>query len=278
MVIGVMPFLIYTPAYAHVKDSTSAASKWFDDYRKPVGFTYGLSATVNANYLWRGLYAGGLSFQPDANVGYGGLYADMWWSLGATDWVFRKFQPEVDVTIGFARWGLDVYVLYIHNFDCNFFDFRNYPSGGSCAGNRLEIDVKYTLSSKIPLTITWATRVAASDGYTNAAGDTIRAYSSYAEISYTHHLPYEMSISAAVGLTPWKSLYTGYQRDFAVCNVSVGLRKDWSLSEHCGLMLRGLLVINPSALAADQSTAQWKPASPGAQSVNANIGVGVYWK
>ncbi len=243
-----------------------------------MGFTYGLSANLQANYLWRGLYAGGLSFQPDANVGYGGLYADMWWSIGATDWTFKTFQPEVDLTIGFARWGLNVYVLYIHNFDCGFFDFRNYPSGGSCAGNRLELDFKYTLSSKIPLTVTWATRVAASDGYVNTSGDTIRAYSSYAEISYTQHLPFDLSVSAAVGITPWRSMYTHYQGGFAVCNVSLDLRKDWSLGKHCGMMIHGMVALHPSALAADHSTAKWQPGNSGLQSVNANIGMGVYWR
>jgi rubredoxin len=29
-----MPFLVYTPAQAHERDSVSGGSKWFDDYRK----------------------------------------------------------------------------------------------------------------------------------------------------------------------------------------------------------------------------------------------------
>ena len=41
-------------------------------------------------------------------------------------------------------------------------------------------------------------------------------------------------------------------------------------------MLQGQLGINPSALAADKTTAQWKPKDPGSQAVNANIAFGVY--
>lgn len=265
--IGVLSFLFIAPARAE-------ESKWLDDYHAKVGLTYNAQATVQTAYLWRGLYAGGFNMQASANVGYGGLYLDMWWNVGTTDWSFTKFQPEVDFSLGFARWGLNIYVLYIHNFNCGFFDFHNYAG----KGNRLELNARYTVSSKLPLSILWATRLSAADGYVNAAGDTVFAYSSYLELSYTHHFPYDISLYGAIGMTPWRSCYTNYQRNFAVNNISISLAKTWSLSEHCGLKLSGILSINPSALADDLSTAQWHPLSPGRQSVNANIGVGVYLK
>ena len=196
----------------------------------------------------------------------------MWWNIGVTEWSFKTFEPEVDVSLGFARWGLDVFVLYVHNFNCGFFDFNNYPD----KGNRFEINARYTVSSKLPISVLWATRVAASDGYLNAAGDTVRAYSSYAEISYTQKLPYDLSLYGAVGFSPWKSIYSYYQRDFVVNNVELRLRKDWTVSERCGLMLQGQVVLNPSAIAADKSSVQWKPLYPFYQSVNANISFGVY--
>ena len=273
--IGVIPFLNCAHASASTDTcATTGASRWLDDYKAHVGLTYGASATLNTNYLWRGLYVGGLNLQPEANVGYGGLYVSMWWSIGATNWAFARFQPEVDVTIGFARWGLNVSITEIHNFNCGFFDYTNYPGGG----NGLELGLRYTVSSKLPLSFFWATRVAAADGYMGTAGDTIRAYSTYIELSYTHHFPYGIDLGGAVGVTPWRSLYTGYQRDFAVQNIALRLSKDWSLSAHCGLKLQGLLGLNPSAIAADKSSAEWHPAAPENQSINANIGVCVYLK
>ena len=275
--VGTLPFL-FSRAYADespvAQETAQVENRWLDDYSQPVGFTYGAQAVLNANYLWRGLYAGGLSFQPSASVGYGGLYAFLWWSVGTTDWNFRAFQPEMDFEIGFARWGLDVFVLYIHNFDCGFFDFSNYAG----KGNRLEIDVRYTISSKLPLSFLWATRIGAADGYIDAAGELKQAYSSYAEISYTQRFAYDISLYGAVGITPWRSCYTHYMMGFAVPNIELRLRKDWSLSTHCGLMLQGTLAVNPSGLAADLSSAEWHPGNPGAQTVNANIGVGVYLK
>lgn len=263
--IGALPFLFIS--HAHARES-----RWLDDYKAPIGLTYGAKATLQTAYLWRGLYCGGANIQASANVGYGGLYADVWWNIGVTDWSFRTFEPEVDVTIGFARWGLDVSLLYVHCFDRKYFDFTNHPDGG----NSLEVHASYTVSSKLPLRFLWATRVAASDGYVNMAGDTVRAWSSYAELSYEHHFAYGLSLYGALGITPWRSRYTHFQRGFAFQLVEIRLRKDWILSPHCGMMLQGQLCLNPSAIAADRSSVEWHPKDPFNQSINANIGVGVY--
>ena len=264
--VGALPFLCYA--------EDGNRNRYLDDYSKPVGFTYGANATLNTMYLWRGIYAGGLNIQGGANVGYGGLYADLWWNIGTTDWSFTRFQPEMDITLGFARWGLDVNVLFVHNFNCPFFDFGNRPQGG----NALELRLQYTVSSKLPLTFLWSTRVAGSDWYLSATGDTTRAYSTYVELSYMQPLPFGLSAGGAVGITPWKSFYTEYQGAFAVQNVEVRVRKDWSLSERCGLKLLGALSINPTALANDRTTAQWHPTHPSKQSINVNLAVGVYLK
>ena len=241
--VGALPFVFNTQAYAgeetRVESQESIVEGFWDEYKRPVGFTYGAQARIQTTYLWRGIYAGGANVQGSANVGYGGLYADMWWNIGVTDWGFKTFQPEVDLTIGFRRWGLDIYLLYIHNFKHGFFDLGYYDSGR----NALELGVRWTVSNKLPLSILWATRFTNADSYV-MAGDTIHAYSSYAEISYTHNFAYGLSLYGA----------------------------------RCGLMLQGQLGINPSALAADNTTAQWKPKDPGSQAVNANIAFGVYLK
>ena len=274
--IGALPIVYNVSAHAGeaVSHQPSAVSYLWDDYKKPVGLTYSAQAKIQTAYLWRGLYAGSANVQGDVSVGYGGLYADMWWNIGVTDWTFSTFEPEVDLSIGFERWGVNIFLLYIHNFDCRFFDFTNYPD----KGNRVELDVRYTLSPKVPLTLVWATRLAGADGYMNDAGDTIRAYSSYAEINYTQALPLGFSLYGAIGITPWRSCYTFYQRHFAVQNVELRLRKDWSVTERCGMMLQGQITINPSALAANKKSVEWHPDYPWEQAVNANVTFGVYLK
>lgn len=55
-----------------------------------VEFAYDAGAEVVSAYLWRGQYNGGLSFQPDLEIGYDGEHTSLrvgaWASLGATDW------------------------------------------------------------------------------------------------------------------------------------------------------------------------------------------------
>ena len=261
LIIGVLPFLFNAHAYAGEK-------------RDSVGLTYGLKATAQTTYIWRGMYAGGPNIELDANVGYGGAYIDMWWHLGTTDYTFSKFLPEVDLTIGFARWGFDINLLYIHNFNCPFFDFRNYVD----KGNRLEINASYTISKLIPLGFHWATRIAAADGYIDEQGKLVQAYSSFAEVFYTQKLPFGLTLYGAIGITPWRSCYTAYKRNFAVQNLEVRLYKDWAVGSHCGIQLLGRVSVNPSLIAADKNSVQWHPDNPGGQSVNANVGVSVYLK
>lgn len=252
--VGALPFLFGARTYAQEAaeelkvqgeelkvQNEKPKSQWLDDYSQHVGLTYNAQARIQTAYLWRGLYCGAPNIQASANVGYGGLYIDMWWNLGVTNWQFNTFQPEVDISLGFNRWGLNVYLLYVYNFNTGFFDFNGYSN----MGNRLELDVQYTVSSKLPLSFLWATRIAASDHYLNESGEAVRAWSSYAEISYTHHMRDGWSLYGAIGITPWKSLYN--LRGAAVQNIEVRLRKDWDVAKRCGLMLQAQLCVNPAA-------------------------------
>lgn len=262
------------------------------DYSQPVGFTYGLGADIVSNYIWRGLYVGGLGVQLDANVGYGGAFIDMWWNLGATDWTFNKmssngrikgFNPEVDMTLGFSRWGLTVMFMHMYYFDryknfdgtlgdnSRYFDFSNAAPGG---GITQEWRVKYRVSDALPISILWCTRTWGRDGYmVDGNGKQIstddyigmadeqktlcgtkRAYSSYLELGYDIYMPKSLTLEARVGMTPWKSMYTSYLGDFAVCNVSAKLNWHKDLSEHCMMTAFANLMINPFDMAYTTTT------------------------
>lgn len=197
-------------------------------------FSWSASATMTSNYIWRGLYCGGPSLQLDATVGYAGFYANMWWNVGATDWTFTGFSPEVDLMIGFSRWGLNVNYLHCYYFDCYsdgtptcFFDFRNHPRGGG--GTTGEWRVSYRVSDKIPLSCLVAFRTFGRDGYM-VDGELHRAYSTYIELGYDFDLGANWLLAARLGITPTKSLYTGFQGDFAVTLVGLKLNKSWTLS------------------------------------------------
>lgn len=209
---------------------------------KEAQFGWSASATMTSNYIWRGLYCGGPSLQLDATVGYAGFYANMWWNVGAADWTFASFNPEVDFTIGFSRWGLNINYLHCFYFDrysdgtpSRFFDFRNHPRGGG--GTTGEWRVAYThpvYTSRQGLTTSLnalcAFRTFGRDGYYDEQLGLKRAYSTYIEVGCDQELGQNWMLSAKVGLTPAKSMYTGYQGDFAVTLVGLKLIKQWQLS------------------------------------------------
>lgn len=205
-------------------------------------FSWSANATLTSNYLWRGLYCGGPSLQLDATVNYAGFFANMWWNIGAMDWAFTDFNPELDLMIGFSRWGLNINYLYCFYFDTypdgtptRFFDFRNHPRGGG--GTTGEWRVSYRISDKIPLSLLVAFRTFGRDGYYEAIGregdkaemELKRAYSTYIQLAYDFDLTQDWLLAARVGITPAKSLYTRYEGNFAVTMVNLELTKTWQL-------------------------------------------------
>jgi hypothetical protein len=224
-------------------DTIPPTKQWLDEHPKEVGFSWGASATLTSNYIWRGLYVAGPSLQADATVSYGGFFANMWWNVGATDWAFTGFNPEVDISIGFSRWGLSVYYIHMYYFDryadgthSRFFDFQNHePNGGGTTG---EWRVAYRVSDRLPLSVLVGVRTFGRDGYNvevtgengNVETELKRAYSTYIELGYDFDLGADWQLAARLGMTPAKSLYTGFQGDFAVTLVGLKLNKSWALS------------------------------------------------
>ena len=205
-------------------------------------FSWSANATFTSNYLWRGLYCGGPSLQVDATVDYAGFFANMWWNVGTTDWTFSTFNPELDIMLGFSRWGLNINYLYCFYFDTypdgtpsRFFDFGNHPRGGG--GTTGEWRVSYRVSDKIPLSLLVAFRTFGRDGYYEAIGregdkaemELKRAYSTYIQLAYDFDLTQDWLLATRVGITPAKSLYTRFEGNFAVTMVNLELTKTWQL-------------------------------------------------
>ena len=313
LLVGVLAL----PMFAEEAETTK--SKWLDEYPKHIGFTWGADEELTANYIWRGLRVAGLSSFTDLSVGYGGLYFDMWWSLGAQDWAFNRgsalanFRPEVDLTLGFSRWGLNIMYMQMFYFDTyigdgtpsRFFDYGNH--GYFQGGITQEWRVKYKVSSKLPLTFLICARTFGRDGYyemkdeyktdANVAEQIIgekayfgvddirsgekldpserdhyelkRAYSTYFEIGYDFTLAKNWTLTAQVGMTPWRSVYTLFQGGFAINNVNIRAVRTWEWGKHCDM--RGYLqcMVNPWQLATNGVTQD---------GLMLNAGIGVSFK
>lgn len=210
------------------------------DFEKSNSFSFSTSALMSSGYIWRGLNCGGPSLQLDATVDYKGLFLNMWWNIGVTDWTFSTFQPEVDFSIGYSRWGLSVYYIHMYFFDhyedgsmSRFFDFHNRTKGGTTGEWRVSYHYPFE-SFGGDVCLLAAVRTFGRDGYIDASGQLKRAYSSYLELGYNQQLGENWELQTRVGVTPAKSIYTGYQGDFAVMLVGMKLQKTWSLG--CGKM------------------------------------------
>ncbi len=212
-------------------------------------FSWSASALVTSNYIWRGLYVGGPSVQLDATVGYAGLFANVWWNIGAGDWTFSSLNPEVDVAIGFSRWGLSVYYLHCFYFDhyadgtmSRFFDFRNNTQGGTTGEWRVSYGHPvYTNKRGWTTSVNGlcAFRTFGRDGYYVEGNEELkRAYSTYIEVGVDQTFGQNWSLVARLGITPAKSMYTGYKGDFAVTLVGLKLNKGWVLGERREAMRR----------------------------------------
>lgn len=226
---------------------TQNTKQWMDDYPKHIGWQWNTSATLVSNYIWRGLYVGGPSIQADATIGYGGFFANMWWNIGAANWTFKQFNPEVDIAIGFNRWGLQIYYIHMYYFDhynngkpSHFFDMKNHqPGAGGTTG---EWRIAYRISNQLPLSILIACRTFGRDGYINN-GTLKRAYSTYIELGYDFTLTHDWTLQTRIGITPAKSLYTNYQGDFAVNLIGLKLQKNWT-TKHLHINAFAHLMLN----------------------------------
>lgn len=292
---------------------------------KSFGFAYDAGAEVVTSYLWRGIYNGGLSFQPDFAVGWDSEHTSFrfgtWWSLGASDWRFVKgkektddynpntyFIPELDVYANVNLWGVTLGMTHYY-----YFGGSNFWSGGKIAkvkeeGNtsQTELSLGYDFETLlgIPLTVTWNTMVSGDDGYfknptISAAGDIegewTRAYSTYIEVAYKHTWErVGVSLSAAVGFSPWKSLYTDMDwlsiddetgdlvdegKSFAVNNITARLEKEWSLGDDdCTISVFAQGMLNTCNL--DKYTVHVKAAGDDklyVQKLNGCIGMSVWF-
>ena len=227
-------------------------------------FSYEAGAEVVSSFVWRGQYNGGLSFQPTASVGFDALDESIqfrfgaWGNIGASDWKFQKglpnpdsegynpntyFVPELDITGSLSVFGATVGFTHYYYFGGMPFFSGLEDEGGS----QTEIQVGFDLSSctKVGLYFNWYTMIAGADCWYDDSDVAHRAWSSYIEIGYNLDLPYDMTLGVQIGMTPWKSMYTDYEGNFAVNNIQARFGKTWSLGDDlCELELFALGSIN----------------------------------
>ena len=210
-----------------------------------VEFAYDAGAEIVSSYIWRGQYNGGLSFQPDLEIGFNAMddaiefRAGVWANIGASDWGFRKnlpyiddynpntyFVPEVDFMAHVTAYGASLgYNAYYY---CN--DGSDHTS---------ELWFGYNFShffgEKAGAYINWYTTVGGggdlkpeTDLKQIAQGQLERqAFSTYIELGYDYTFEeIGLTLGAQIGLSPWESPLYGNEK-FAVTNLSLKVNKEW---------------------------------------------------
>jgi len=214
-----------------------------------LNFSYTASADVVSTYIWRGLYMGGLSVQPELAVGWESEHTSFsfgtWMSFGASDWGFRSglpvedywnpntyFVKELDLIASVNLWGVTLGLSHYYYLDgTNYFNFGDINEIEGTA--QTEACIGYDFSTLLPnvdLQLSFNTMISGADLIT---ADGKRGYSTYIEGSYTHHFKHEIDLTGVVGVSPWASMYTDYDsenpRNFAVNNLTLRVDKIWSL-------------------------------------------------
>lgn len=264
-----------------------------------IEFAYEAGAEIVSAYLWRGQYNGGLSFQPDVEVGFDALDEALsfrfgaWGTVGASDWKFRKgsptyidmdgaeinpntyFVPEIDVFGNFSFYGATVGFTHYYFFGGMPFFSGLEDDGGSWT----EIQVGYSFDHFFGqgAYINWYTTIAGSDANYDDADVAHRAWSSYIELGYDYTFEdFGLTLGAQLGMSPWESPIYGNSK-FAVTNIALKINKEWEF-DHVTLDLFGQASLNPDGINRDNvfvnAAGDEKIC---VQRLNGTIGLGVWF-
>lgn len=191
-----------------------AYAKNVDTPSREIGLSVEVGADVVSSYLWRGQNLGGLAIQPSITLDWKGLYVSGWGNIGAYNWTFENLNPELDITIGYDNYGLQLDLTHLYYFGGESY----FPKGGFKAqeiesSSTMEAHAGFHLGDlveSVPLAIDWYTTIYGADCYLNEAGEWQRAWSTYIQVGYTFNLPLGVDLTTNVGFTPWRGMYSNY--------------------------------------------------------------------
>ena len=191
-----------------------AYAKNVDTPSREIGLSVEVGADVVSSYLWRGQNLGGLAIQPSITLDWKGLYVSGWGNIGADNWTFENLNPELDITIGYDNYGLQLDLTHLYYFGGESY----FPKGGFKAqeiesSSTMEAHAGFHLGDlveSVPLAIDWYTTIYGADCYLNEAGEWQRAWSTYIQVGYTFNLPLGVDLTTNVGFTPWRGMYSNY--------------------------------------------------------------------
>ena len=275
-----------------------------------VEFAYEAGADLVSAYIWRGIYNGGLSFQPEALVGFNAedekiqFRAGVWGNIGASDWKFKKdqndgtgytmFMPELDIILSASAYGASIGLNHYYYCDgSNFFSWKDVNenlTAGNTSTTELWFGYNFDALFGVGAYINWYTTIAGNDYKAPTTEDLKhlllghRAYSTYIELGYDYTFEnLGLTIGGQLGISPWESPEMYYNEKFAVVNLSVKVDKEFDLGV-CTLNVFAQGSINPDGLQTDKNKPGYNVFVDAAgedklyaQKLNGCIGIGVWF-
>lgn len=181
-----------------------------------------------SDYVWRGAYqSSGVSVQPSLTLGYKGLCLNVWGNQSLS-----KQAKEFDINLSYS----------FKNFTVTASDYwwsgEDRPYGDYKNSHYFEGTLAYNFGGSFPLNISWSTMFAGADK--NKKGH-LRA-STYIALSYSFSLPAEISLTPAVGFTPWKGMY---HDKAAFTDISLKASREFSINRHLTIPLFVQTIVSP---------------------------------
>ena len=196
---------------------------------------FSASIELTTKYMWRGLeYGTSPAVFPSLNYSTSGFNAFV---MGAYTW--DGSHQEVDLGLSythksFTLGAVDYYYPSSVGENDNYFNFKNRDTGHS-------VETYLTIApDKTPVYLTLSTFVYGADKKLNGS----QAYSSYAEIGYTHTFNDDNNLSLALGAALNKSFYTDYEKGFNIVNIAVKYATAFELGKF-KLPVSASYIINP---------------------------------
>lgn len=175
------------------------------------------SVDLASQYIWRGTgYGDFLSVMPTVGFNKGGFDVYAW-----GNWAFDNSYTEVNIGVSYTlgNFTLELVDYFYPGEGAKFFNFRN-----STTTHSVEAIATYEPEA-FPLHVLVGTTIYGDDKKENGKN----AFSTYAEIGYTHEFNEKNSLMAAVGASVGKGYYTEYEKNFSVVNLTAGYTRVFTL-------------------------------------------------
>lgn len=237
--LAVLGCTLFTPARLMAQDTLEVHGK----------------ADFVSSYIWRGIDQNhGFAVQPSLTLGYKGFTLSAWGSTPISNFSDPNNAREFDLSLSYAYKGLTVlvtdywwggqsgrYGYYSQASDDNYIDGHHHFEG----------TLSYYFGEKLPLTLSWSTWFAGSDAKKYKNGK--RAFSTYLNAAYDVLLPMDITLTPAVGFSPWESYYSHNSRvkvskqdKAAVTDITLKATKDIQVNERFSIPVFVQAIVSPA--------------------------------